>query len=368
MRRIFTILLALIIISCGSDSNNYTLSGKALGFIDGTQILVNQIQDNNQPKVIDTLIITNGSFSGSYAKSEDLSIHFLKVGSINNNILFFPENQNLNAVIYKDSIDASHVLGSPQNDSYDNFNKTIRHINNRKKNNIERNRKARQEQDGQLVSNIRQENSALLNEEKMFKNAFVHENPNSLFTVMLLSEMLNRKEVSSAQVSAILKTLSPKVASSSSVQTLSNALESLKKADVGALAPKFTAPTPDGTMLSLDDALGEYTIIDFWASWCKPCRRENPNLVNLYEKYHEKGLNIIGVSLDKTSARWLKAIEMDNLQWQQVSNLKSWKEPVALDYNVRSIPAAFLLDKDGKIIAKNLRGPALEQKIASLLD
>jgi thiol-disulfide isomerase/thioredoxin len=140
--------------------------------------------------------------------------------------------------------------------------------------------------------------------------------------------------------------------------------------DIGAKAPEFSAPTPEGTELALNDALGKYTIIDFWASWCKPCRRENPNVVRVYEKYHDKGLNIISVSLDRQGqeSRWKQAIADDKMDWYHVSNLMFWQDPIAKQYNVRSIPATFLLDENGTIIDKNLRGAALEVKIASLLE
>ena len=143
----------------------------------------------------------------------------------------------------------------------------------------------------------------------------------------------------------------------------------MKKADIGGVAPNFSASSPDGNQLALNDVLGKYTIIDFWASWCKPCRRENPNVVKVYEEYHDKGLNIISVSLDKAGQkeRWIKAIEADKMNWEHVSNLKGWNEPIAKMYNVRSIPATFLLDENGTIIAKNLRGAALGAKIATLL-
>ena len=115
-------------------------------------------------------------------------------------------------------------------------------------------------------------------------------------------------------------------------------------------------------------------MIDFWAAWCGPCRRENPNIVQVYNKYHEKGLEIIGVSLDgrmgqgDPKAAWVKAIEDDNLSWHQISNLNYFEGPIAKMYNIQSIPASFILDAEGRIVAKNLRGPALEQKMAELLD
>jgi len=125
-----------------------------------------------------------------------------------------------------------------------------------------------------------------------------------------------------------------------------------------------------GLTLILAPWLFKVTMIDFWASWCKPCRRENPHIVNVYNKFHDKGLEIIGVSLDRTGQkdRWIKAIADDKLAWQQVSNLQFWQDPIARTYSVRSIPASFILDENGKIIAKNLRGPALEAKMKELLD
>jgi thiol-disulfide isomerase/thioredoxin len=120
-------------------------------------------------------------------------------------------------------------------------------------------------------------------------------------------------------------------------------------------------------MISLKESLGKITIVDFWASWCAPCRQENPNVVALYKEFHSKGLNIIGVSLDKDAAKWKEAIAKDKLTWTQVSNLKFWDDPIAAQYNVEAIPATFILDASGKVIAKDLRGQELKSKIAALL-
>jgi thiol-disulfide isomerase/thioredoxin len=120
-------------------------------------------------------------------------------------------------------------------------------------------------------------------------------------------------------------------------------------------------------LVSLKESLGKVTIVDFWASWCGPCRAENPNVVALYNEFHSKGLNIIGVSLDKDATRWKEAIAKDKLSWTQVSHLKFWDEPIAAQYNVQSIPATFILDASGKVVAKDLRGEALKAKIIELL-
>jgi len=137
---------------------------------------------------------------------------------------------------------------------------------------------------------------------------------------------------------------------------------------VGQLAPEFEGPSPDGNSFALKSNLGKITIIDFWASWCRPCRVENPNLVQLYRKNRNKGLSIVGVSLDKDKNKWIKAIEDDGLTWSHVSNLQFWNDPIAKLYKVTAIPATFVLDENGVIIAKDLRGIELYNKVEELLN
>jgi peroxiredoxin len=143
---------------------------------------------------------------------------------------------------------------------------------------------------------------------------------------------------------------------------------------IGRKAPDFTSVDTNGKLVSLEAIKGKVTIIDFWAAWCGPCRRENPNLVRIYEKYHDKGLEIIGVSLDGNPRQkgakdaWLNAIQKDNLTWYHVSNLQYFNDPIAKQFNINSIPATFIIDEDGLIVAKNLRGQALEDKIEELLN
>lgn len=120
-------------------------------------------------------------------------------------------------------------------------------------------------------------------------------------------------------------------------------------------------------LTSLNEFKGKVVYVDFWASWCGPCRAENPNVVALYNEFHSKGLNIIGVSLDKDAAKWKEAIAKDKLAWTQVSNLKYWQDPIAKQYNVEAIPATFILDASGKIVARDLKGAELKVKIAELL-
>jgi thiol-disulfide isomerase/thioredoxin len=136
---------------------------------------------------------------------------------------------------------------------------------------------------------------------------------------------------------------------------------------IGSLAPDFTLPTPDGKPLALSSFKGKVVLIDFWASWCGPCRKENPNVVAMYKKYHAKGFEIFGVSLDDNKDKWMKAVEADGLVWNHVSDLRAWENAAAKLYGVTQIPFALLLDKQGKIVGKDLRGKELDAKIAEMI-
>jgi len=143
-------------------------------------------------------------------------------------------------------------------------------------------------------------------------------------------------------------------------------IDKLRRLAVGSPAPEISLPDPDGNIVKLSSLRGSYVLIDFWAAWCGPCRKENPNVVRLYKQYHDQGFEIFGVSLDRKAEDWVKAIKDDGLTWVQVSDLKYFESEAAREYNINAIPATILLDRDGNIIGKNLRGKTLENKLAEL--
>ena len=143
-------------------------------------------------------------------------------------------------------------------------------------------------------------------------------------------------------------------------------VESMRRLAVGSPAPEISLPNPDGEIISLSSLRGKYVLIDFWAAWCRPCRMENPNVKLVYEAYADKGFEILGVSLDRRKEDWLKAIEKDGLPWKHVSDLRYFQSEAAAEYEIQAIPATYLIDPDGNILAKGLRGPALRAKLKEI--
>ncbi len=143
--------------------------------------------------------------------------------------------------------------------------------------------------------------------------------------------------------------------------------EAYQKLAIGAVAPDIELPDTEGKPVRLSALRGKYVLLDFWAAWCGPCRYENPNIVEVFQKYKNKGFTVYGISLDEDRDKWLKAIDKDRLTWTNVSDLKGWNNVAAKAYGVNAIPKNFLLDKEGRIIAKNLRGKALEKKLKELM-
>ena len=223
-----------------------------------------------------------------------------------------------------------------------------------------------QAQSAEFLKQQKADQKALDAREKALNKQFIHDNPDSYVSMNALESYAYSADY--VDIAPLYENLSPAIKNSVEGKEFGARLPKLKAVALGAIAPEFAEADTSGKMVSLTSFRGKYVLIDFWASWCGPCRRENPNVVKAFNKYKGNKFTIVGVSLDRPNnkEKWPAAIHKDGLAWTQVSDLKFWDSKVAGMYAVRGIPQNFLLDPDGKIVGKNLRGDDLEEKLAEI--
>jgi peroxiredoxin len=205
-------------------------------------------------------------------------------------------------------------------------------------------------------------------ERDSLKYVYIRQHPASWFSLAALKELAG-KDIDLQKIGPIFKKLSPRLRNSKPGKDFANLLYDKGPTSIGAMAPDFTQNDVNDQPVRLSDFKGRYVLLDFWASWCGPCRAENPNVVKAFNKYKDRNFTVLSVSLDQPGKKdaWLSAIRNDSLSWTQVSDLKFWNNTAAKQYGITAIPQNFLIDPAGKIVAKNLRGDTLEKKLQEIL-
>ncbi|RCT54588.1 TlpA disulfide reductase family protein [Winogradskyella sp. KYW1333] len=380
MKRILILAVLLVaFVGCKQEPRtDFVINGIAQDVYNGSRVYLKDVSNLGREVYTDTAIVMDGKFILKGSVNEP-KVRFLEIQGIPGEFLFMLENSEIEIEINKQLMLESTATGSKTHNDLVAYQGGIKELQEENRNLINTFMKYRKEQDTARLDSMK----VLLEDHGQrflkFPAKYVKDNNDSYFSLNLIGLEANKKKFDIEDFLDAYDNLTPSLKNTPMGGKVKRKLDSINTEyqktahlQVGKIAPSFEAPKPDGTIVSLEELKGKVTIIDFWAAWCGPCRRENPNIVKIYNEYHDKGLEIIGVSLDGNSRQsnpkkaWLDAIEKDKLAWTQVSHLKYFNDPVARLYDVNAIPATYILDKDGKIVAKNLRGRQLESKIQQL--
>ena len=358
MRKLLLSIVAasMTLAACNAQSG-YKVTGTVEGMPDGKAIIATVNGSS-----LDTLAkadVKNGSFEFTGNVSEPTGAYIMVIGQ-RGAIPFMLENANITVNAGQAGLT---VTGSEGQKIYDQFmaiNATAQ----------QEAMKLQQEYqaangDQAKIQAIQEAYAKLMTDAQAKETELINANPDSYVSTFVIVSGMGQMEYE--QLKERYNLLGEKAKASAQGKAIAAQIAKLESTAIGQIAPNFTITTPEGESISLYDIKGKVKLIDFWASWCGPCRGENPHVVEIYKEYHPKGLEIFGVSLDNNKEAWVKAIADDGLVWKHGSDLKGWQSAPAQLYSVSGIPHTVLLDENNKIIAKNLRGDELKQKIAELL-
>ena len=359
------LFLSILILSSCSNNSDFKLSASS-DISDGEMVYLVQYKENI-PVLKDSVSVVKGNFtfSDSILVPE---MHYIFFKNIKGNIPVILEPGNINITVYKDSLRSTKINGTKSNDDFkiyiDESSSLINELNNIQ---------------NEINYNIALNDSLLTDDlEKQFINMrkkltdyefdFMKNKNDSYISALILQRMVFERSIDYDKADSILNTFDESLSLTSPFTAVEKIIENYKLSNteapiVGSYAPKFSGPGIDGEVISLDGIKSKYILIDFWASWCAPCRVENPGLAELLNVYSSDDFSILGVSLDMNLESWKKAIETDGIQsWVHISNLKYFNDPIAKLYDIskEGIPSSFLLNPERKIIARNIKGEDLE--------
>jgi peroxiredoxin len=364
MKKIIYLFVLGVIISSCSSKPHYVVKGT----IDGSDSVTFYLQKRDQGKTIsiDSAVSHKGSFTMKGGAVEYPQQVQLVAGNTRKRTSFFLENSDITIKGSLDSLYKAEVTGSKTEDESRSVIKSMKPLSDTYSQFVARYQAASQSGDAASQAVVEKQLDSIQKEMTVLEKNFIKANPASYVTPSILVGL--SYEMEAGEIESLVNGLDSTVAKLPQIVTLKERVNVMKAVAVGQKAPDFTMNDVDGKPVSLSSKLGpKLLLIDFWAGWCNPCRQENPNVVKVYNEFHKKGFDVLGVSLDQKKESWLKAISDDKLTWTHVSDLQYWNNAAAKLYAVNSIPANFLLDETGTIIGRNLRGEDLYNKVNEVL-
>jgi len=361
---VLTFCMVFSVATC-ANGQGYVITGKVKG-ADGKTVSLKQSLNLQQVEVSSTTV-QNGKFTlkGDAPYPEFCMLYVDDQGPVQ----FFVENSNIQILIDMKNIGQAKVTGSKENEIFMEFMNEFEKFAQQQKRLIDSyvTMSASSKSAPDALTKIRTQMEELEKNRNAYMISFVQKYPDKISTAYLVStsmmHILDRE-----QLDQTASGFDAKTDQSQWVKMLKEQIAWFKRLDIGQTFPDITLKTPDDKPISISDyaGKGKYVLLDFWASWCAPCLKANPYLVDLYQRYNDKGFEIVGISLDQNKEAWIKAIKKYYLTWPHMSDLKSWESAAAMRYSVKEVPYTVLLDKDGKIIAKRLNIEDLTAKLAEI--
>lgn len=360
---VYLIPVLFLLITCKNEQGY-----KIVGNIDGLEnsyVYLKKEKDSEWVKV-DSVKAESGEFefTGNLEYPEMVLLTFNDEEQ--EQLSLFIENSDIEITGKKGEQDSLKITGSKSHSAYNKFLSKIGEYDQEIQKLYQNYQEQRKEGNEEKTKQIEEEYMAVSDNKIEYIKNFVWEKKESVLAPFITSNRLF-PYIDYEELDSLYTSLASEVKNTKYGKRIQERRDVLAKVQVGKPYMDFTLPNPEGKELTFSEFIGDgYVLLDFWASWCNPCRKENPVLVENYEKYKDEGFEIVGVSLDKNKKAWVDAIEKDNITWPQMSNLNGWENEPRKDYGVMAIPANFLIDENGKIVAKDLRGEELSSKLDEL--
>jgi peroxiredoxin len=365
MKKITNILAAILVLASCTPKPHYTVTGNIAGS-DSIKFYLMKI-DGGKTITMDSALSLKGTFRIKGGAVDYPQMIQLVAGKTRKRMVFYLENSAITITGSMDSLYNAKVTGSKTQDEYNAFIESNKPLSNLYSKTYQDYQVARKANNTVRIAAIEKQADSIQTEMIRLQKKFVRDNPASYITPSILASI--SFEMGPEELDSAIARLDTAIAALPQIQSLKQRVAAMKVVAIGQKAPDFTMSDPSGKEVSLFSKIGpKLLLIDFWASWCGPCRQENPNVVRVYNEFHKKGFDILGVSLDQKKENWVKAISDDKLTWTHVSDLKYWDNAAARLYAVNSIPSNFLLDEKGIIVGRNLQGEDLYKKVKEILE